>query len=174
MRSSFGMACAVIGSAALIWSLAAAEQAHKPAHKAAPAKTSALSGPSKRPVYIPSTPRNGVVIYNGNQKQTRIFNSSTDPSAPVRNLAPAVVAVVTEGSKTQSARPVVIGISSGVQTTQPVVLDVASSGSSAQPVVLGVADSGFQTAGTVESVTVGISPRPAKRPPYRPAALDRQ
>ena len=121
-------------------------------------------------------PTNGVVIYNGNQRQTRLFDSSTSPTAPLRNLPPVVIGIATAGSKT---KPVVVGISSsaalqGVTNSQPVVVNIASSGSSTQPVVLGVASTGFQTAGTVAPVAIGISPRPAKRPPYRPAALDRQ
>jgi hypothetical protein len=117
----------------------------------------------------------GVVIYNGNQRQTRIF-SPADPVAPVQRLSPAVIRIVDAGSKTQ---PLVVGVSSsaapqGAASSSPVVVNIASAGSSSQPVVLGVASTGFQSAGAVPPVAVGISPRPAKRPPYRPAALDRQ
>jgi hypothetical protein len=115
-------------------------------------------------------PANGVVILNGNQRETRVFNSSKDPG-PARNLPPVVIGIATSASKGQ---PVVVGISSGAHDTQPVVVNVASAGSSAQPVVVGVASSGFQTAGAVQPVATGVSPRPAKRPPYRPAALDAQ
>lgn len=112
-----------------------------------------------------------VVIYNGNQKQTHVFNASTDPMAPAHNLAPAVIRIADAGSKTD---PVVVGISTDAGSkNQPVVVNIASGGSSAQPVVLGVASSGFQTAGSVGPAAVAVSPRPAKRPPYRPAALDR-
>jgi len=127
-----------------------------------------------RPMYAEKTPADGVVIYNGNQKQTKVFNASSDPSAPVHNLPPAVIAIVTAGSKSESAKPVVVGIPSNAVNTQPVVLNIASSGSSTQPVVVGVASSGFQTAGAVEPVAISVSPRPARRAPYRPAALDQQ
>lgn len=127
-----------------------------------------------RPKPQKQTPANSVVIYNGNQKQTRIFNASTDPSAPVQNLPPAVIAIVTAESTRQPVRPVVVGITSSASGVQPVVVNIASSGSSAQPVVVGIASSGFQTAGTVEPVAIGVSPRPLKRQPYRPAYLDRQ
>lgn len=163
-----------------------AEQTPKSAHRHAKPNSSqtipieVISGPSKRTVYVhpmpppEQTPANAVVIYNGNQKQTRFFNASTDPSAPVPNLTPAVIAVATAGSKSDSAKPVVVGISSNGPDRQPVVVHVAASGSSTQPVVLGVASSGFQTTGAVEPVATAVSPRPAKRPPYRPSALDRQ
>jgi hypothetical protein len=39
---------------------------------------------------------------------------------------------------------------------------------------VGIASSGSQTAGTVAPVAIGVAPRPAKRRPYRPAALDEQ
>jgi hypothetical protein len=135
---------------------------------------SLTSSQGARPMYAEKTPADGVVIYNGNQKQTKVFNASIDPSAPVHNLPPAVIAIVTAGSKSESTRPVVLGISSNALNTQPVVLNIASSGSSTEPVVIGVASSGFQTAGAVEPVAISISPRPAKRPPYRPAYLDQQ
>jgi hypothetical protein len=67
-----------------------------------------------------------------------------------------------------------VGISSNAHEAQPVVVNVATAGSNAQPVVVGIASSGFQSAGPVTPVAVGMSPRPAKRPPYRPAALDAQ
>jgi len=121
---------------------------------------------------IEQTPANGVVIYNGNQKQTKLFNASTDPGAPVQNLPPAVLAVVTAESKSQSTMPVVVGITSSAHNAKPVVVNIASRGWNAQPVVIGVSSSGFQSAGAVEPVTVGVSPRPAKRQPYRPAHLD--
>ncbi len=127
-----------------------------------------------RPTPSEQTPTNAVVIYNGNQKQTKAFNASSDPRAPVHNLPPAVVAIVTAGSKSQSANPVVVAISSSAPDAQPVVVNIASTGSSTQPVVVGVASSGFQAAGAVEPVAISVSPRPAKRPPYRPAYLDRQ
>lgn len=183
MRSFRYAACAVV---LLVPALLIAEQAPRSVHghaKADPSKQiplEGLSGPSKRTMYVrpmppvEQPPANGVVIYNGNQKQTRVFNPSTDPSSPVRNLPPAVIAIVTAGSKSESAQPVVVGISSNGPHTQPVVVNIASSGSSAQHVVLGIASSGFQTIGAVEPVATAISPRPAKRPPYRPAALDRQ
>lgn len=103
---------------------------------------------------------NGVEIYNGNQKQTHVFDSFSKNVAPAKNPS-----------------PVVIGITNGASTgkpTQPVVVNIASAGSNAQPVVVGIASSGFQSAGPVAPVAVGMSPRPAKRPPYRPAALDAQ
>jgi len=148
--------------------------------KASASRKIAVSGPSKRGEYLSpmldaeQPPANGVVIYNGNQKQTRIFNASTDPGAPVQNLPPAVIAIVTPESIAQSNNPVVVDISSSAPNPQPVVVNIASTGSSTQPVVIGVASSGFQTAGVVEPVAVGVSPRPAKRAPYRPAGLDRQ
>jgi hypothetical protein len=117
---------------------------------------------------------NGVDIYNGNQKQTHVFNANTDPKAPAHNLTPAVIRVADAGSKTDH---VVVGVSTDTRAgseNHPVVVNIASSGSSNQPVVLGVASSGFQTAGSVGPAAIAISPRPAKRPPYRPAALDRQ
>jgi hypothetical protein len=79
---------------------------------------------------------------------------------------------------------VVVGILSsgskrGSSNAQPVVVNVASSesqgvGGSAAPVVVGIATTGSQVAGAVEPVAVGVSPRPAKRRPYRPAILDKQ
>ena len=171
MRSFRFAACM---SVLLMSALVIAEQAPKSGHrhgKQIPIERTAYVRPVA-PAEQP--PANGVVIYNGNQKQTRIFNALTDPSAPVQNLSPAVVAIVTAESKSQSARPVVVGITSGAPGIQPVVVSIASSGSSAQPVVVGVASSGFQTTGAVEPATIGVSPRPAKRPPYRPACLDLQ
>jgi hypothetical protein len=114
---------------------------------------------------------NGVVILNGNQRETRVFNSKGN--GPVRNLPPDVVGIAAAGSKNRST-PVVVGISSNAHQTKPVVVNIASAESNAQPVVVGIASSGFQNAGTVAPVAVGVSPRPAKRPPYRPAALDAQ
>jgi len=181
MRPFCGAACAAF---LLVSALVLAEQTPKPvrghAKASAAQKIQIVSGPSKRTVYAsPMTspehlPANGVVIYNGNQKQTRIFNAAIDPGTPVQNLPPAVIAVVTAESKSESTKPVVVGISSSHPDTQPVVVNIASSGSSSQPVVLGVASSGFQAAGAVDPVAVAVSPRPAKRPPYRPASLDRQ
>lgn len=121
-----------------------------------------------------SVPGNGVVIYNGTQKQTRIFNAGTGATPPVKNLPPDVIGIATDRSG-QSKGPVVVGITTQpIAAAQPVVVHVASSGSSAQPVVVDVASSGFQTSGTVAPVAIGVSPRPAKRRPYRPAALDAQ
>lgn len=129
-------------------------------------------------------PKNGVVILNGTQKETRVFNSTAEPSRPIRNLPPVVIGITTAGSKNSQAHPVVVGISSGgnassASSANTVVVNVASSESrdqsaNAHPVVVGIASSGSQTAGTVAPVTVGVSPRPAKRRPYRPAALDAQ
>lgn len=129
---------------------------------------------SARPMYAEKAPANSVVIYNGNQKQTKAFDASTDPSAPVRNLPPTVIAIVNAGSKSESTKPVDVGISANALNTPPVVVNIASTGSSTQPVVVGVASSGFQSAGVVEPVAISVSPRPAKRQPYRPASLDRQ
>jgi hypothetical protein len=120
-----------------------------------------------------SAPSNGVVIFNGNQKETRVFNPSSN-NGPVKNLPPVVVGIATAGSKNRSAKPVVVGISSSASAAKPVVVNVASAESNAHPVVVGIASSGFQSAGPVAPVAVGMSPRPAKRPPYRPAALDAQ
>jgi hypothetical protein len=120
-----------------------------------------------------SGPSNGVVIFNGNQRETRVFNASSD-KGPVKNLPPVVVGIATAGSKNRSAKPVVVGISSSAPAAKPVVVNVASAESNAHPVVVGIASSGFQSAGPVAPVAVGMSPRPAKRPPYRPAALDAQ
>ncbi len=193
MCSFFNAACA---SVLLVSALLTAEQAPKTVSEHAkrngcrgflitvwngqPGQTFCSDGRSQtsfqgaRPIYTEKTPADGVVIYNGNQKQTKVFNASSDPSAPVHNLPPAVIAIVTGGSKSESTRPVVVGISSNALNTQPVVLNIASSGSSTEPVVIGVASSGFQSAGAVEPVAISVSPRPAKRPPYRPAALDQQ
>lgn len=118
-------------------------------------------------------------ILNGTQKETRVFSAASATEAPARNLSPVVIGIASSTSKNRPGQPVVIAVSSRAPeqtagTAQPVVVHVASSGSNAQPVVLGVASSGFQSAGKVEPVATGVSPRPAKRPPYRPAVLDRQ
>jgi hypothetical protein len=118
-------------------------------------------------------------ILNGTQKETRVFSAASAAEAPARNLSPVVIGIASSSSRSRPGPPVVTAVLSRApeQTAgaaQPVVVHVASSGSSAQPVVLGVASSGFQTAGTVEPVATGVSPRPAKRPPYRPAVLDQQ
>jgi hypothetical protein len=123
-------------------------------------------------------------ILNGNQKETRVFRGESATSAPHRSLSPVVIGIASEESKSRQDKPVVVGISSvdkiNAAASQPVVVGVASSeshlqdGSSSQPVVVGVASSGAQAAGVVEPATVGVEPRPAKRPPYRPAKLDRQ
>lgn len=177
---------AVCAAFLLVSAQLVAESAQKPAH--AHAKQTGCSGklirvfngPSgKTQCFEPSAhsssaPANGVVIYNGNQKQTRTFNASSDPGAPVRSLPPDVIRIETAESKHGPTKPVVLGISSNMSDKHPVVVNIASSGSSTQRVVVGVASSGFQTAGAVEPVTTAVSPRPAKRPPYRPEALDRQ
>lgn len=173
---------AACAASLLASNLLVAEQAQKPAHEHAKRNEARnlIAGPSKRPHYVSRTPlvdqppANGVVIYNGNQKQTKAFSASRDPGAPVHNLPPAVIAVVTSGSKSASARPIVVGISSSAADARPVVVDIASSGSSAQPVVVGIASAGFQSAGAVEPVAISVSPLPAKRPTYRPVALDAQ
>ena len=114
-------------------------------------------------------------ILNGTQKQTRTFRIARSASAPTKKLSPLVIGIETTDSKNPHGKPVVVGISSELSSARPVVLNVASNQTpSAHPVVIGVASSGSQTAGTVEHVAVGVSPRPAKRPPYRPAALDHQ
>lgn len=167
----------------LLSALTVAEQTPKPLRghaKASASRKAGVPGPAKRPPYLSpmfaaeQPPANGVVIYNGNQKQTRIFNAATDPSAPVQSLPPAVIAIVTPESIAELNRPVVADVATSAQNTRPVVVNIASAGSGAHPVVIGVASSGFQSAGVVEPVAVGVSPRPAKRPPYRPAFLDRQ
>jgi hypothetical protein len=103
-----------------------------------------------------------------------------------RNLPPNVIGIASSDSKSQQGKSkrVVVGIQSsesehGVSNAKPVVVGIASSasqdpGSKAQPVVIGIAESGAQAAGTVKPVAVGTAPRPAKRRPYRPAALDAQ
>lgn len=183
MRSFRGLACAafLLASPLLI-----AQHAAKPSPAGSNSSgcrgknISVMNGQSAVPVCFDKAPRaadsapgKGVVIYNGNQKETRVFNSSTDVAVP-RNLPPVVIGIASDASKNKQARPVVVGISSNASDTQPVVVNIASAGSNAQPVVVGIASSGFQTAGTVAPVAVGVSPRPAKRPPYRPAALDAQ
>jgi hypothetical protein len=101
-----------------------------------------------------------------------------------RNLPPNVIGIASSDSKSQQgkSKPVVVGIlssgsASGETNAQPVVVGIASSASqgtagSAQTVVIGIAASGAQAAGTMKPVAVGVVPRPAKRRPYRPAALD--
>ena len=126
---------AAYAAALLASTLLVAEQAQKASACACTART-LIAGPSKRPRYVSrtplveQTPANGVVIYNGNQKQTKAFSASRDPGAPVHNLPPAVIAIVTSGSKSASARPIVVGISSSTADARPVVVDIASSGSS--------------------------------------------
>ncbi len=150
-----------------------------------------MNGQSKRAACfdrVPSTsaevPRNGVVILNGTQKETRIFSAKAEKNGPKRNLPPVVIGIATGGSKSLQGRRVVVGIlssgsASSAMNARPVVIDVASSESpnqsgSEQRVVVGIASSGSQTAGAAEPVAVGIAPRPEKRHPYRPAALDAQ
>jgi hypothetical protein len=103
-----------------------------------------------------------------------------------RNLPPNVIGIASSDSRSQQgkSKPVVVGIQSGesehgASNAQPVVVGIASSasqssGSNARPVVIGISASGAQAAGTVKPVAVGVVPRPAKRRPYRPAALDAQ
>jgi hypothetical protein len=150
-------------------------------------------GQSKRTEYFdrvsaPSEeiPKNGVVILNGTKKETRIFNSKVEKIGLTRNLPPDVIRIASSESKIHQGKsePVVVGILSsgskrGSSNAQPVVVNVASSesqgvGGSAAPVVVGIATTGSQVAGAVEPVAVGVSPRPAKRRPYRPAVLDKQ
>ncbi len=124
------------------------------------------------------------VILNGNQKETRVFRAEGATAMPQRNLSPVVIGIASGESKSLQDKPVVVGISSveenGAAAAQPVVVGVASTESSmgsaanSQPVVVGVRSSGAQAAGVVEPVAVGVEPRPAKRPPYRPAKLDQQ
>lgn len=117
----------------------------------------------------------GAVIHNGNQVHTRVFNAANHSAGRGRNLSPVVNGIVTGATNGSQSKPVVIGISSSAAAgSKPVVLNIASSGSSSKTVVLGVSSTGFQTAGTVEPVATSVSPRPAKRAPYRPAALDAQ
>ena len=108
------------------------------------------------------------------------------PVTEHRNLPPNVIGIASSDSKSQQGKgkPVVVGIlssgsASGASNAEPVVVGIASSASqgpagNAQPVVIGIAASGAQAAGTVQPVAVGVAPRPAKRRPYRPAALDAQ
>jgi hypothetical protein len=124
------------------------------------------------------------VILNGTQKETHVFNSTAEVNRPIKNLPPVVIGIATVGSKNQKVQTVVVGISSSGSASSPakaqqVVVNVASSESNgengnAQPVVVGISSTGAQTAGTVAPVAVGVSPRPAKRRPYRPATLDAQ
>ena len=141
----------------------------RPEYRSGHVSRPAASGTSSRK----AVSANGVVIFNGNQREMRVFNSSNG-NGPVKNLSPVVIGIVSAGSKNRSTQPVVVGISSDAHEAQPVVVNVATAGSNAQPVVVGIASSGFQSAGPVTPVAVGMSPRPAKRPPYRPAALDAQ
>jgi hypothetical protein len=124
-----------------------------------------------------------------NQKHaTSIETPMAEGSAPVtdRNLPPNVIGIESSDSRNLRGKSklVVVGIlSSGsasrASNAQPVVVGIASSasqgpGGNAQQVVIGVSASGAQAAGTVKPVAVGVAPRPAKRRPYRPAALDAQ
>ncbi len=175
-------ACALCLS---VSTLLVAEQVLKPAVKKAHetrchgvlANRRTTNGPCKHAVISSATTSsNGVVIYNGNQRQMHIFDAAKDPAViPAKNLRPVVIGIANGVSTPQRARPVVVGVSSGaVAASKPVVVNIASSGTSTQPVVLGVASAGFQAAGAVQPVAVAVSPRPAKRRPYRPAALDAQ
>ena len=172
---------------------AAGRLAHAKGHAAKKMPIEVVWGQSKRTEHFdrvspPSegTPKNGVVILNGTKKETRIFNSKVEKVGLTRNLPPDVIRIASSESKIHQGKsePVVVGIlssgsKSGSSNAQPVVVDVASSesqsvGGSAEPVVVGIATTGSQVAGAVEPVAVGVSPRPAKRRPYRPAALDKQ
>jgi hypothetical protein len=128
------------------------------------------TGDTRGPRSPEKVPANGVVIFNGNQKETRVFNASHE-NGPRKNQSPVVIGIATDTSKNRSAQPVVVGISSNAHAARPVVVNIASAESNAQPVVVGVASSGSKSAAPV---SVGVSPRPAKRPPYRPASLDAQ
>jgi hypothetical protein len=107
------------------------------------------------------------------------------PVTEHRNLPPNVIGIASGDSKSQQGKgkTVVVGISSsgsasGASSARPVVVGVASSasqgGANAQPVVIGIAASGAQAERGTQPVAVGVAPRPAKRRPYRPAALDGQ
>jgi hypothetical protein len=131
-----------------------------------------------------------VEVIWGTQKFTRVFDVPTNQlhgAAPEHgSVSPDVIGIASTESRSRQEKngPVVVGISSGdsqagAPSTQPVVVGIASSGSrsavgNTQPVVIGITSSGAQTERNAEPVAVGVAPRPAKRRPYRPAALDEQ
>jgi hypothetical protein len=131
-----------------------------------------------------------VEVIWGTQKFTRVFDVPTNQmngAAPGHgNISPDVIGIASTESRSKQGKsgPVVVGISSGdsqagAPGTQPVVVGIASSGSqsalgNAQPVVIGITSSGAQAERNAEPVAIGVAPRPAKRRPYRPAALDKQ
>jgi hypothetical protein len=131
-----------------------------------------------------------VEVIWGTQKYTRVFDVPTSqmngPATEHGNVTPNVIGIVSSDSRNRQGKsePVVVGIVSGASqggapSAQPVVVGIASSGSqsvvgNAQPVVIGIASSGAQAERDAEPVAVGVAPRPEKRRPYRPAALDKQ
>ena len=130
-----------------------------------------------------------VEVIWGTQKYTRVFDVPTNQlqgATEHGNVSPDVIGIASTESRSGQGKngPVVVGISSGdshagAPNTQPVVVGIASTGSQGavgnmQPVVIGITSSGAQTEPNAEPVAVGVAPRPAKRRPYRPAALDKQ
>ena len=138
---------------------------------------------SRRGHRTATPPSSTAEILNGTQKSTPVFNSTVEP---IRNLPPNVIGISSSDARSLQgkSKPVVVGISSsgsasGTSNSHPVVVNIASSEShgksgDAQSVVVGIASSGSQTAKAVAPVAVGVAPHPAKRHPYRPAALDAQ
>ncbi len=131
-----------------------------------------------------------VEVIWGTQKYTRVFDVPTNEMngvAPEHSIvSPDVIGIASTESRSRQGKggPVVVGILSsdsqaGGPHAQPVVVGIASSGSQSavgntQPVVIGITSSGAQAERNAEPVAVGVAPRPEKRRPYRPAALDKQ
>ncbi len=131
-----------------------------------------------------------VEVIWGTQKYTRFFDvpakQMNGGASEHGNVSPDVIGIASTESRGMPGKsgPVVVGIlsgdsQSGASSAQPVVVGIASSGSQstvgkAQPVVIGITSSGAQADRNAEPVAIGVAPRPAKRRPYRPAALDKQ
>jgi len=142
-------------------------------------KTSAAAHRRPRADIIPPNHKNGTLI------ETPIAVAK-EQLTERRILPPNVIGIASTDSKSQQGKgkPVVVGIfSSGsareASNAQPVVVGIASSASQGQsgnahPVVIGIEASGAQAERAAQPVAVGVAPRPAKRRPYRPAALDAQ
>lgn len=143
----------------------------------APAPHAKLNPHRRAKIGAASHPVATAEILNGNQRETRVFNQPSDsiPTATAgRN--PVVIAIASKGASGNG--PVVVGVaSSNSGPASPVVVHIVSSESegNAQPVVIGVESSGIASDdGAVQPVAIGVSPRPSRRRPYRPAALDAQ
>ena len=107
---------------------------------AKPSKRGSKSG--GQPAMASAEPVSGVDIFNGSTRERRVFDGTME-----------------DVSGRASRQRVVVGITANGGESKRV---------GASQVVTGVAASGSAAGKEVQPVTVGVSPRPPKRPPYHP------